>query len=187
MRYDTHKHAPGRTDEWNEVHYERHFLPKHLRERPPLQHGVPVPHAHKQPCSMHGVARDADKHMASCICSISCMCGSPTRARLPSGNGCRNGRHTKAGWQCCLAGSRVSPVFMIRRDSESLSKVCKRTHCVNQPVAKLNFPGSPFMSASPMWFPTSYRPPVLLGHVLQEPDALLARGLRLRRPVSGGR
>ena len=29
---------------------------------------------------------------------------------------------------------------------------------MNQSVAKLNFPGSPFMSDSPMWLPTSYRP-----------------------------
>lgn len=30
------------------------------------------------------------------------------------------------------------------------------THCVNQSVAKLNLPGSPFMSASPSCVPTSY-------------------------------
>ena len=73
---------------------------------------------------------------------------------------CCSKSYQPAAWikirHCCLAVIKLLSVIVFINSTTPGHAVC--THCVNQSVAKLNFPGSPFMSASPMWLPTSYWP-----------------------------
>lgn len=150
--------SPGLTDDLAEVDDERHLLPDRLRERPLLQNTVPGIDTQSERLST--VGDSAGHHRAACGSMYTVDSRRSARALALEIVSYR------PGWLATLSGHfKQLPVntIHVHRATRLCPKlaanlIVSTTHCVNQSVAKLNFPGSPFMSASPMCVPTSYSP-----------------------------